>query len=66
MKVLNFIFGLLSVIGAFYCIFYPGLTFLNSGWIVTILLGMWGLYRADTIRHWEVRLDSNLLVNLRW
>ena len=43
MKVLNFIFGLLSVIGAFYCIFYPGLTFLNSGWIVTILLGMWGI-----------------------
>lgn len=43
MKVFNCIFGILSIIGAIYCIFYPGLTFLNSGWIVTILLGMWGI-----------------------
>lgn len=43
MKVFNCIFGILSIIGAVYCIFYPGMTFLNSGWIVTILLGVWGI-----------------------
>ena len=43
MKVFNCIFGILSIIGAIYCMFYPGLTFLNSGWIVTILLGVWGI-----------------------
>ena len=40
MKVFNCIFGILSIIGAIYCMFYPGLTFLNTGWIVTILLGL--------------------------
>lgn len=43
MKVFNCIFGILSIIGAIYCMFYPGLTFLNTGWIVTILLGVWGI-----------------------
>ena len=43
MKVFNCIFGILSIIGAIYCMFYPGLTFLNAGWIVTILLGVWGI-----------------------
>ena len=43
MKIFNCIFGILSIIGAIYCMFYPGMTFLNTGWIVTILLGMWGI-----------------------
>lgn len=43
MKVFNCIFGVLSIIASFYCIFYPGVTFLNSGWIVTVLLGVWGI-----------------------
>ena len=43
MKVFNCIFGILSIIGVIYCMFYPGLTFLNTGWIVTILLGVWGI-----------------------
>lgn len=43
MKVFNCIFGVLSIFAAIYCIFYPGVTFLNSGWIITILLGVWGI-----------------------
>ena len=43
MKVFNFILGLFSIFGAIYCIFYPGLTFLSSGWIVAMLLGVYGI-----------------------
>lgn len=43
MKVFNFILGVFSVLSAVYCIFYPGLTFLSSGWVVTILLGVIGV-----------------------
>lgn len=43
MKIFNFIFGIFSIIAAVYCIFYPGVTFLNSGWIVSVLLGIWGI-----------------------
>lgn len=43
MKVLNCIFGILAIIGAIYSIFYPGITFLNSGWLVAVLLGVWGI-----------------------
>lgn len=43
MKVFNCILGLFSIMGAIYCIFYPGLTFLSTGWLITILLGSMGL-----------------------
>lgn len=43
MKIFNCILGVLSIIGAIYCIFYPGMSFLNSGWIAAILLGVWGI-----------------------
>ena len=43
MKIFNLVLGILSIIGAIYSIFYPGITFLNSGWIVTVLLGVWGV-----------------------
>lgn len=43
MKVFNCIFGIFSIIASIYCIFYPGITFLNIGWTVTILLGVWGI-----------------------
>lgn len=43
MKVFNCILGILTVLASIYCIFYPGLTFLNVGWIVTIILGLWGI-----------------------
>lgn len=43
MKIFNCILGVFAIIGAVYCIFYPGLTFLNSGWIMTVLLGAWGI-----------------------
>ena len=45
MKVINCIFGVFSIISAIYCVFYPGITFLNSGWIVAALLGVWGICR---------------------
>ncbi len=43
MKVFNCILGLFAVFGAIYCMFYPGLTFLSSGWIVAMLLGVYGI-----------------------
>lgn len=43
MKVFNCIFGIFSILGAIYCIFYPGLTFLSTGWLITILLGAMGI-----------------------
>lgn len=43
MKVFNCIFGVFAIFGAIYSIAFPGLTFINSGWLVTILLGVWGI-----------------------
>ena len=43
MKVFNCIFGVFAFLGAIYCIAFPGLTFINSGWLVSILLGVWGI-----------------------
>lgn len=43
MKVFNCILGLFSILGAVYCMFFPGITFLNAGWIAAILLGVYGI-----------------------
>lgn len=43
MKIFNCILGVFSVFASLYCIFYPGITFLNSGWIVAILLSVFGI-----------------------
>ncbi len=42
MKVFNCILGVFAILGAIYCICFPGVTFLNTGWIITVLLGAWG------------------------
>jgi len=43
MKALNCIFGIFSVIAAILFFFHPGISFLNTGWIVAALLGAWGI-----------------------
>ena len=43
MKVFNCILGVFALMGATYCMLFPGITFLNYGWIITILLGGWGV-----------------------
>ena len=43
MKLFNCILGVFAIFGAIYCVFWPGVTFLNTGWIVTVLLGAWGI-----------------------
>ncbi len=43
MKTFNCILGVLSVFGSIYCIAFPGVSFLNGGWVVTVLLGAWGI-----------------------
>ncbi len=43
MKVFNVILGVFALFGASFCIFFPGLTFLNTGWVVSILLACWGI-----------------------
>lgn len=57
MKVFNCILGILTVLASIYCIFYPGLTFLNVGWIVTIILGLWGI--STIISYAVSRNDGN-------
>lgn len=43
MKIFNCILGVFAIFGAIFCIFFPGLTFLNGGFIITMLLGVWGI-----------------------
>lgn len=43
MKAFNCILGVFAILGATYCIFFPGVSFLSTGWIVTVLLGAWGV-----------------------
>lgn len=43
MKTFNCILGGFSILGAIYCMLYPGATFLNSSLIVAVLLGVLGV-----------------------
>ena len=43
MKVFNCILGVASILGAVYCIFFPGMSFLHAGWIMTLIMGGWGV-----------------------
>lgn len=43
MKIFNCILGVFAIFGSIFCIFYPGLTFLSGGLIITMLLGAWGI-----------------------
>lgn len=43
MKTFNCILGVFSIFGAIYCMCFPGSTFLSSGWIVAVLLGVLGV-----------------------
>ncbi len=43
MKVFNTILGIFAILGAIYCICWPGITFLTSNMIAMILLGSWGI-----------------------
>lgn len=43
MKIFNCILGVFAIFASIYCIFFPGVTFLDSGWIVAVLLGVWGI-----------------------
>lgn len=43
MKAFNFILGVFAVFGSLYCMFFPGATFLGSGWIAAFLLGVMGV-----------------------
>ena len=43
MKTFNCILGVFSIFGAIYCMCFPGATFLSSGLIVAILLGVLGV-----------------------
>lgn len=43
MKVFNCILGVFAIFGSIYCMFFPGTTFLSSGLIAAILLGMFGV-----------------------
>lgn len=43
MKVINGIVGVLSIFGAIYCLFFPGLSFINIGWVITTIIGIFGI-----------------------
>lgn len=42
MKVFNVILGIFAIFVSVYCIWYPGVFFIQTGWLVTVLLGAWG------------------------
>ena len=51
MKLFNGILGVFALFAAAYCFWFPGISFLNAGWMVTILLLGWGacvLFEAGT------------------
>ncbi|MBQ3552796.1 MAG: DUF308 domain-containing protein [Clostridia bacterium] len=53
MKIFNAILGVFAIIASVYCIWFPGMSFLSAGWIITVLLGIWGacaLFNALTKR----------------
>lgn len=43
MKTFNCILGVFAILGAVYCLCFPGATFLSSGLVVAILLGVMGI-----------------------
>lgn len=66
MKIFNCILGVFSILGAVYCIFFPGITFLNAGWIAAILLGFYGIcsifeYFSNPAR--EEKKNGGLIAN---
>lgn len=42
MKAFNAILGVFAIFAAIYTVWFPGVSFLNAGWIITILLTIWG------------------------
>ncbi len=60
MKTFNCILGGFSIAGAAYCMFFPGKTFLSSGLIVAILLGIMGVCSIfEFISNREKRNEEN-------
>lgn len=43
MKIFNIILGVYAVFNALYCIFWPEGTVLGIGWIIAVLLALWGI-----------------------
>lgn len=43
MKVINGIIGAIAILSSIYLILYPGLTFVHTGWIATMVLGIFGI-----------------------
>ncbi len=43
MRIFNAIIGVLAIFGALFCIFWPAVSFLNAGWIVALVLLLWGI-----------------------
>lgn len=43
MKIINCMVGIFAIIGSIYCLFFPGMSFLNVGWIITAILGVFGI-----------------------
>lgn len=63
MRLFNGVIGVLSLFGAFYCIFLQGTSFLNYGWIVTLVLLLWGICAVITYavdRKEKRKKDPNL------
>ncbi|GEM_PF-62278 len=48
MRLFNGLIGVLSIFGAVYCIFLEGTSFLNYGWIVTLIFLLWGICAVIT------------------
>ncbi len=66
MKTFNCILGVFAILGAVYCLCFPGATFLSSSVVVAILLGVMGvcsIFEYATNRNKENKNDKGLVAN---
>lgn len=66
MKTFNCILGVFAILGAVYCLCFPGATFLSSSVVVAILLGVLGvcsIFEYATNRNKEDKSDKGLIAN---
>lgn len=67
MKVFNCILGMFAIFGSIYCMFFPGATFLSSGWIAAVLLGVLGICSifeyVRSRKHKDENSDKKLIAN---
>ena len=58
MKFFNAIIGIFAILTSVYTMCFPGVSFLNAGWIITIMLCLWGVCALFEVCSKKIK-DSN-------